>query len=289
MEKGRMLSLVGPSGTGKTTLLRCIAGIERLDDGELIISESHLEHVPSHKRGISMMFQDALLFPHMTVYENAEYGLKLAKVNKKERQERVHQFLAKTEIEHLKDLYPDQLSGGEQQRVSLARALIVRPKLLLLDEPFASLDPILRGKLRIWVKELLKEEGITAMLVTHDIEEAMVMGDEVALFAETRFLQKGTPSDLYYRPENAAAAAFCSEGIYENDAFYHAEQLKIAGTREEKGWQGIIKGQVFKYGLTFYIVELENKQYLNINSKGVFSPGDAVFVVYDGDSAVKRG
>jgi ABC-type Fe3+/spermidine/putrescine transport system ATPase subunit len=187
MKQGEILSLVGPSGTGKSTLLRCIAGLEQLTLGQIYIEGIDVTNLQANKRPVVMMFQQTLLFPHMTVLENVTYGLKMRKVKKKRRNEEGMELLEKVEMAKYANYYPYECSGGQQQRIALARALITKPKLLLLDEPFSSLDTDLRSSIRDWVRRLLKEEEITAIFVTHDKEESMIMGDLVAVMERKRF------------------------------------------------------------------------------------------------------
>jgi iron(III) transport system ATP-binding protein len=211
VEPGRIVALLGPSGCGKTTLLRCIAGLERVDVGDVWLTHTRVSgprtHVPPERRRIGMVFQDWALFPHLTVAQNVAYGL-----TRQERKEgRVTEALAMVGLEGLGDRRPATLSGGQQQRVALARALAPRPRVLLLDEPFSNLDTALRVQVRTEVHQLLAELGVTTVFVTHDQEEAFVLGDEVAVMHEGRVVQQASPAELYARPATPWVARFIGD------------------------------------------------------------------------------
>lgn len=209
---GEILALLGPSGSGKTTLLRLIAGFERPDDGKILIGDcmmadaANSQWVAAEARGVGMVFQDYALFPHLTVAQNVGFGLHNA--SKSDNQNRVEELLGLTELEHYARRYPHELSGGQQQRVALARALAPRPRVVLLDEPFNGLDPDLRPQMRREVARILRHLGTTAILVTHDQEEALGMADQVAVIRNGELQQVGTPEDIYYSPKTAFVANF---------------------------------------------------------------------------------
>ncbi|WNF36241.1 ABC transporter ATP-binding protein [Bacillaceae bacterium IKA-2] len=259
--EGEIVSLVGPSGTGKSTLLRCIAGLENLTSGEIFVEGNNIVNVSPSQRPIVMMFQQTLLFPHLTVIENVTYGLKMRKVGKRERIKGGQEFLAKVEMTGFENRYPYELSGGQQQRVALARALILKPKLLLLDEPFSSLDPELRSTLREWVHGLLKQEGMTAMFVTHDKEEAMLIGDRVAVLENGTLQQIGTPDEVYHFPKNKEVAAFFSEGfVLDSGLFVPVTKLTVSDVVENDtkfSWKGRITKRFMKYGQSFDKISLD--------------------------------
>ncbi|MFB1082975.1 ABC transporter ATP-binding protein [Jeotgalibacillus sp. JSM ZJ347] len=212
LQKGEILSLAGPSGTGKSTLLRCIAGLDYFSNGEVLIEGADLLNQPVKRRPVGMVFQQALLFPHMTLLENVAYGKKITD-GKKQAFEMAHSYLQEVGLEKQVDRYPHELSGGQQQRAALVRAMLLKPKLLLLDEPFSSLDPGLRKDLREWVRTFLKKEDMTSIFVTHDKEEAMLLGDRTAVMAEGRLQQIGHPEELYHTPHNALVASLYSDVI----------------------------------------------------------------------------
>ena len=219
VDPGEIVALLGPSGCGKTTLLRSIAGLETIDSGEVMIGDNLVStpdrSVPPEKRRVGMVFQDWALFPHMSVGKNVGYGLSRA-----ERAEgRVREALEMVGLEGLADRDPATLSGGQQQRVALARALAPRPSVLLLDEPFSNLDTTLRVQVRLEVRRILLQLGITTLFVTHDQEEAFVLGDRVAVMNEGRLVQIDTPADLYARPVSAWVATFVGDAnLYQADA-----------------------------------------------------------------------
>ena len=210
---GEIFALLGPSGCGKTTTLRIIAGFEKADAGTIFMGErplaNHRVYVPPESRGIGFVFQDYALFPHKNVLDNVAFGLR--KVPKKTRRERTFEVLEMVGLSDLHARLPHHLSGGEQQRVALARAIIARPKLLLLDEPFSSLDPGLRQTTRDEVRALLKSEGISAVLVTHDQEEALSFAERLAVMKAGTVEQIGTPEDVYRHPETAYVADFLGQ------------------------------------------------------------------------------
>ena len=211
IEQGEMLTLLGPSGCGKTTTLRCIAGLERPEEGDIIIDGQPMlsqGFVPSSKRGIGMVFQNYAVWPHMKVFSNIVYGLKLQKISKPKIKERAQQVLELVGLAGLEERYPAQLSGGQQQRVALARALVANPKVLLLDEPLSNLDAKLREELRFEIKSLVRRMGITAVYVTHDQAEAMVISDRIAVMESGNVVQIGNPQDIYKKPANRFVADF---------------------------------------------------------------------------------
>ena len=208
IEEGELFTLLGPSGCGKTTLLRLIAGFYAPDEGEVQFDGRVVNDLPPHERGIGMVFQNYALWPHMTVYENAAYGLKLRKVAPAAIAERIRAVLEKVKLSGLEHRYPGQLSGGQQQRVALARALVLNPKILLLDEPLSNLDAKIRIQVRAEIRKLQKEIGITTVYVTHDQEEALTLSDRIAVFNKGKILQIGPPKELYERPANRFVADF---------------------------------------------------------------------------------
>ncbi len=212
--EGKLVTLLGPSGCGKTTTLNMIAGFENPDEGEvrvgdrLISSGSGGTLLPPHKRNLGMVFQSYGLWPHFTVSENVAFGLRMRRISGKNLEAKVQEALRLVRLEGLDDRYPSQLSGGQQQRVAFARALVYEPDVLLLDEPLSNLDAALREEMRIELKELQRQAGITTLFVTHDQIEAMVMSDMIVVLNEGRIEQIGTPQDIYERPANRFVAGF---------------------------------------------------------------------------------
>ena len=215
LASGRIACLLGPSGCGKTTLLRCIAGFEEIAAGEIrlhgeIVSRAGCR-LPPEKRRIGMVFQDYALFPHLSVEENVAFGL--GRQRQQDGHLRVRQLLATVGLSGLGDKFPHELSGGQQQRVALARALAPRPELILLDEPFSNLDVGLRERLSLELREILKREGSTAILVSHDQNEAFAMADEIGIMHEGKIQQWDVPYNLYHRPANRFVADFIGQGV----------------------------------------------------------------------------
>ena len=205
---GEMVALLGPSGSGKTTILRIVAGFIEANGGNVCIDGESILDLEAHKRNIGVVFQNYALFPHMTVWQNVEFGLKMRKLPAEERKARVEEALNVVDMLPYVKRYPNQLSGGQQQRVAIARVVAIRAKLMLLDEPLSNLDAKLRRQVRVEIKELQRKLKITTVIVTHDQEEAMTLGDRIAILNEGRIQQIGTPMDLYERPANQFVAGF---------------------------------------------------------------------------------
>ena len=208
---GEFLTLLGPSGGGKTTTLNLIAGFDEATTGSIRIDNANMVGVPPHKRDIGVVFQNYALFPHMTVFDNIAYPLVQRKVPKAERVERVAAALRSVSLAAQSRRYPRQLSGGQQQRVALARALVFRPKLLLMDEPLGALDRALREELQLEIRRIHREAGSTAIYVTHDQEEALVLSDRIAVFNQGKIEQLGTPRELYDTPTTLFVGRFLGE------------------------------------------------------------------------------
>jgi spermidine/putrescine ABC transporter ATP-binding subunit len=208
IEEGEFFTLLGPSGCGKTTLLRTIAGFYRQEEGDIWFDDQKINHVPPYKRNIGMVFQNYAIFPHMTVFDNVAYGLRARKIAKKEIEKRVMEALEMVELSHLRDRVPSDMSGGQQQRIALARAIVIRPGLLLMDEPLSNLDAKLRIKMRSDIRKLQKELNITTIYVTHDQEEALAVSDRIAVINEGVVQQIDTPQNIYSYPKNKFVANF---------------------------------------------------------------------------------
>ncbi|MCR4408379.1 MAG: ABC transporter ATP-binding protein [Anaerolineae bacterium] len=205
---GEIMTLLGPSGCGKTTTLRCIAGLLSPDEGDIYLDDRRVTDLPPEKRGIGLVFQNYALWPHMTIYENLAFGLRLRKIPKDEIQRKVSEVLATVRLSGFEQRYPRQLSGGQQQRVALARALVIEPSVLLLDEPLSNLDAQLREEMRFEIRELQRKFGITTVYVTHDQAEALVLSDRITVLHGGKITQVGTPKDIYNRPSNKFVAGF---------------------------------------------------------------------------------
>ena len=211
VKEGEMHVMLGPSGCGKTTLLRAISGLQPISAGELRLAGDRIDRKAPDKRGLAMVFQHYALFPNMTVRGNLAFALRSKGLSRRETADRVDRMLHTVDLENRADARPDALSGGQRQRVALARALVVEPRLLLLDEPLSALDAQIRKRLQLELKRLQRAAGLTAILVTHDQDEAMRMGDRITLLDGGRVAQTGTPGDIYARPANLFVARFFGE------------------------------------------------------------------------------
>src|SRR5881392_3390596 len=206
--EGEFFSLLGPSGCGKTTSLRMIAGFEQPDAGRIVLQGEDVTHVRPNRRAVNMVFQHYALFPHMSIYDNVAFGLKVSHVPRSEHRQRVEAMLRVVELEGLEKRRIRQLSGGQQQRVALARALVKQPAALLLDEPLGALDVKLRKQMQLELKRIQHELGTTFVYVTHDQEEALAMSDRIAVMNGGRVEQIGTPREIYEHPSTAFVADF---------------------------------------------------------------------------------
>ena len=219
VREGEFFSMLGPSGSGKTTCLRMIAGFEAPTSGRVLLGGEDVSHLAPYERDVNTVFQDYALFPHMTVEENVEYGLKVKRVPAAERRDRAADALAMVQLSAFGERKPSQLSGGQRQRVALARALINRPKVLLLDEPLGALDLKLRQAMQIELKEIQGQVGLTFIYVTHDQEEALTMSDRLAVFSRGKIEQVGTPAEVYERPATGFVAGFVgTSNVLEGEA-----------------------------------------------------------------------
>lgn len=249
VKEGELVSLLGPSGCGKTTTLRVIAGFISPAGGKFMLDGEDLTKVPVHKRNFGLVFQSYALFPHLSVYDNVAFGLKLRKVNKEEIDERVKEVLEVCGLTELAQRFPKQMSGGQRQRVALARALVIRPKLLLLDEPLSNLDAKLRINMRVEIKRLQKKLGITTIFVTHDQEECFSISDKVAVMNKGVIEQYDSPENIYARPVTEFVARFIGfenfidlkkvqQGQYEAE---NSQIFKVDSDRDFEACKGTIR------------------------------------------------
>ncbi|MCV6602863.1 MAG: ABC transporter ATP-binding protein [Cohaesibacter sp.] len=208
IEKGEFISLLGPSGCGKTTTLQMIAGLLTPTNGRILLDGKDISHTPPNKRGLGIVFQSYALFPHMTATENVAFGLEMRSVGKAERLERARAALKQVKLDQFADRYPKQMSGGQRQRVALARALVIEPPVLLLDEPLSNLDAKLREDMRMELRLLQQDIGVTTILVTHDQEEALSMSDRIVVMKEGQMEQLASPLELYEHPRNTFVSDF---------------------------------------------------------------------------------
>ncbi|MGO9558258.1 MAG: ABC transporter ATP-binding protein [Acidimicrobiales bacterium] len=266
VEQGEFFTLLGPSGSGKTTLLRLIAGFERPDSGSIQLGEREVTNLPPYARDVNTVFQDYALFPHMTVSENIEYGLRVRRVAKAERTRRAAEALERVRLSGLGKRKPAELSGGQRQRVALARAIVNEPQVLLLDEPLGALDLKLRQEMQLELQHVQREVGITFVYVTHDQEEALSMSDRIAVLNQGKIEQIGSPVEVYERPLTAFVAGFIGVS---NLIERHGKQITVRpekisllaeGEAAPEGAQvetGRIRDISYVGVLTRYIVELD--------------------------------
>lgn len=303
IKKNEFITLLGPSGCGKTTTLKILAGFETCDEGEVIFEDKKINDLPPYERQINTVFQKYALFPHMNVYENIAFGLKIKKLSKSEIDKKVNEVLKLVDLKGFEKRKIESLSGGQQQRVAIARAIVNEPKVLLLDEPLGALDLKLRKEMQIELKRIQKQLGITFVFVTHDQEEALTMSDTVVVMNKGVIQQMGTPEDIYNEPENKFVARFIGESnitdgimledfkvkfcgrIFECvdkgfdkdeyiDVVIRPEDIKIVN-KEEGNLKGIVKSSVFK-GVHYELeVEEESMNFILHNTKN-FSIGTEI-------------
>ena len=259
--EGEFFTMLGPSGSGKTTTLRLIAGFERPDGGRVELGGRDVSRVPPFDRPVNTVFQDYALFPHMTVRQNVEYGLRVRKVPRAERRRRADEVLGIVRLEGFGDRKPAQLSGGQRQRVALARAIVNSPQALLLDEPLGALDLKLRQELQIELKQLQQQLGMTFVYVTHDQEEALTMSDRIAVFNVGRIEQVGTPAQMYERPATEFVAGFIgTSNVLARDGrmfTVRPEKIRLLPASASEGEAGAIRAAAYVGPLTKFIVALD--------------------------------
>ena len=270
---GEFLTLLGPSGSGKTTVLRMIAGFELPTAGQVFLGETDVTRVPPFDRDVNTVFQDYALFPHMSVLQNVEYGLRVKGVGRAERRQRAGDALASVRLAEYGARKPSQLSGGQRQRVALARALVNRPKVLLLDEPLGALDLKLREQMQVELKALQRQVGITFVFVTHDQEEALTMSDRIAVFDAGRIEQVGTPTQVYEHPATRFVAGFVgTSNLLTGEAAravvgtaetvsVRPEKIRVVGSEVspaagEHAVDGVVSEVVYAGATTRFVVDL---------------------------------
>ncbi|MCR5326785.1 MAG: ABC transporter ATP-binding protein [Bacteroidales bacterium] len=305
VRRGEFVTLLGPSGCGKTTLLRQIAGFIAPDEGQILLEGKDISGIPPYERPLNTVFQRYALFPHLDVYDNIAFGLKLQKVPPKEIEVRVKKMLKMVSMTDYEDRSVDSLSGGQQQRVAIARALVNYPKVLLLDEPLAALDLKMRKDMQLELKEIHRKMGITFIYVTHDQEEALTLSDTIVVLNEGRIQQIGTPTDIYNEPCNSFVADFIGEstilngtmicdrkvefmghefecvdeGFGENvpvDVVVRPEDVYIMGHLEGSQFSGVVKSCIFKGVHYEMFVETDKGYELMVQDYNAFEPGSTV-------------
>ncbi|SKC90891.1 ABC transporter ATP-binding protein [Maledivibacter halophilus] len=312
VNEGEMVSLLGPSGCGKTTTLKAIAGLISPNSGDILFNGKSIVDIPVEKRGAVIVFQDHLLFPHMTVEENIGFGLKMVKVKKMKRIEKVKEMIKLVSLIGHEKKYPDELSGGQKQRVAIARALAIDPKVLLLDEPFSNLDTRLRDTMRKFVCDIQEKLKITTLLVTHDKEEALMTSDKVAVMLDGEIKQFGDPLEIYEKPISSVVADFFGEKNYlkgeiENGLFHcragkfktnfnryskvvamiRPEEIDIKRTKESSGFWANIVSRQYAGDKVYYTLLVNNIKLKCINnSKNIFQEREKVWAQIDFDKIV---
>ena len=289
---GEFFSMLGPSGSGKTTVLRLVAGFEEPTAGNILLAGEDVTRRPPFERDVNTVFQDYAIFPHMSVRQNVEYGLRVKRVPAAERRQRAERALATVRLEGFADRRPHQLSGGQRQRVALARALVNRPRVLLLDEPLGALDLKLRREMQIELKEIQREVGITFVFVTHDQEEALTMSDRIAVFNEGRIEQIATPVELYERPVSAFVAGFVGTSnllrgevarkLLGQDGTFVIRPEKVRMTAQEPPAEsgvcvapGVVREVVYLGATTMSVVGLDAGTSLTVTHQNADSSVDA--------------
>jgi sulfate transport system ATP-binding protein len=241
VDDGSLTALLGPSGSGKSTLLRIIAGLETPDSGSVMIDEQEITDTPARNRGVGFVFQHYAPFKHMTVHDNVAFGLTVRKRPKSEIRPRVDELLGLVRLDGLADRYPSQLSGGQLQRMALARALAVQPRVLLLDEPFGALDAQVRGELREWLRRLHEEIHVTTIFVTHDQEEAMEVAEQIVVMNKGHIEQAGTPEELYESPRNEFVMSFIGPVNRLGDSFLRPHDIQILAEADGSGIEALVQ------------------------------------------------
>ncbi|MFQ6341636.1 ABC transporter ATP-binding protein [Campylobacter sp. VTCC 70190] len=295
-KKGEFVTLLGPSGCGKSTLLRCIAGLSLIDRGKILLGETDISKLKPQKRNIGMVFQNYALFPNLNVFENVAFGLRIKKVDKKDLEKRVKKMLKLVELEDFSQSYPHRLSGGQMQRVALARSLVTKPNLLLLDEPLSALDAKIRKHLRTQIKEIQKELNLTTIFVTHDQEEALELSDRIILMNEGKIVQNSNANNLYLLPQSHFVASFIGnynilspkeldelglEHQFNKDIALRPETIEIAN----EGYEARIKEKSLLGNIIRYKVKLGNLELkvdtLNFSTFSTFEVGDKIALKFN--------
>lgn len=313
IKEGEFFTLLGSSGCGKTTLLRMIAGFNSIEGGEFYFNDKLINNIPQDKRNIGMVFQNYAIFPHMTTFQNVAFGLEERRIKDPEKTNRVNEMLDMVQISSLRDRKPQNMSGGQQQRIALARAIVIRPDVLLMDEPLSNLDAKLRVEMRSAIRDIQKKSGITTVYVTHDQSEALAVSDRIAIMNKGIIMQTGTPLDVYRHPENLFAATFIGESnvlectlknsnsIQLNGSEYSFELNRIANDKtdsasiklsvrpdefefSDSGIKGTVIERTFLGTSYEYVIEIENKQRVKVSAKSSLPPkdnGENVFLSFD--------
>ena len=273
IEKGELVCFLGPSGCGKTTLLRIIAGLDEASSGNVVVNGKDITKEQPSKRNIGIVFQNYALFPNLTIEENIAYGLKNKKVPKAEVNKKVDEMLTLVGLESCKGKYPSEISGGQQQRVALARAIVLKPDILLLDEPLSALDAKVRETLRGEIKRIQQKLNMTTIMVTHDQEEALTMGDKIVVFNNGDVMQIGNAEDIYYNPQNDFTADFIGKinlitGSNMKNRYLRPECIQFSDEYKNGYKQGVVKDIEFRGNIYRVTVNVDNKDiYIDMSWK----------------------
>lgn len=286
LEQGEILCILGPSGCGKTTILNAIGGFINIDKGNIILNNENITKLPPEKRKVCTVFQSYGLFTHKNVLENIEYGLKFQKINKKEKKEKIENIMKVVGLEGFSKRKIYELSGGQQQRVALARSIVISPSLLLLDEPFSNLDENLKDIMRKELKRLVNHFKMTAILVTHDQEDAFTVANKVILLNKGKIIQNDSPINMYNNPVNDFVANFIGKSNkLENNNFLRPECIKIIENISDEKNENLIEGEIievtFKGAFIEYTVKLENENKIlvvELNNRDYKKVGEKVFI-----------
>lgn len=303
INQGEFITLLGKSGCGKSTTLKLIAGLISPDKGDILFDKNSILNQKTQERQAVIVFQDYSLFPHMNVFENIEFGLKMKKIEKKIRQKKVMELLELVKLDGFEKKFPSELSGGQKQRVAIARTLAVNPKVLLLDEPFSSLDINLRNEMRSFILELQKKLNITTILVTHDKEEALMMSDKIAVMIDGNIAQFDSPMNLYEKPISKDIANVFGQrnylkgriknGIFISDIFdielkghENIDNIELMISREDVkihnkktyGLEGIISKKTYAGDTTYYEIDVKTKTIISSSSESFYNIGDEVSI-----------
>ena len=320
--EGEFLTLLGPSGCGKTTILRLISGLEKASSGNIYIDNIDVTNLDPTKREVNTIFQKFALFPHMTVEDNISFGLKMKKIEKKEIEKRVKRVIKLVKLEGFEKRYPHELSGGEQQRVAIARGIIMNPKVLLLDESLCSLDLKLKKQMQIELKKIQKKLGITFIYVTHDQDEALTMSDRIVIINKGLIQQNDTPKNIYKHPKTTFVADFIGESnifegaiisIIEDNAYVkinkditllinnlgyqmderltlmiRPEDIKISSNILKNSIEGIIEDSIYDGAITKLTVNINNNLKVKVTTfeENSYSEGDTVYLKFNKDDIV---
>ena len=290
--RGEMLSLLGPSGCGKTTVLRMLAGFVRPSAGTIHLRGVDVTHAPPHQRGAGLVFQNFALFPHLSVFDNIAFGLRRRRAGREAIARKVGRLIEQMRLGGLEHRKPDALSGGQQQRVAIGRALAIEPAIVLLDEPFSSLDAKLRESTRFELRSLQQELGFTAILVTHDQSEALSISDRIAIMQAGRLEQVGTPLEVYRRPASLFVATFVGRANVVAGGIVRPEAIELVAQDAPGAVRGVVRGAAFLGADSELAIETAHGT-VHVSADGDaaerYAPGDAVGLRWPAEAVVQLG